>query len=408
MRKIYDRKIKIYYFIAIINCLFLIIIFLSSEENNKLLYKNYAIDISSLNRNLSDVEISFINEKYNLILVDSYNENLSNKKQILIYNLLFSEGNDQLDEKAYAHSIKSPFDKKRIKNKYNNKFLMNIFSKEYENFLLNNLIEKTKDRNFTGILFKDVDFNLTDKIDYAPERYNKNSYNQRILELLNRVKTTLKIDNILVSGLFENISSLPAINFFKNLKFGGMTENFVYSIFKIFNTSNEKIYVKFLNLINDFSSSKLYLAYNKLKGIYSEKLSTEERMYSFISYLFIFKLNVYYLIEDNSLNTPFQYYPEMDVDIGNPVENFSDITFYYDKYIQIYKRKFEKGIIMVNPFPFSKIITFDKYYILLKFSDSIFSLENNNFPSKLEKIKTKQIIIPAYSGVILLEIEQQN
>lgn len=380
----------------------LILTIFLSADNNTISFKNYAIDLSTYN-NISDSQVQFINEKYNLILVNKYNDKFKNKHQILVYNLLFSDENKDLPETAYTHSIKSPFEKKRIKNKNNNKFLMNIFSKEYENFVLNNLVEITKGKQFFGILFKDVNFNLSSFIDYAPDGYDKNKYTEQILYLLKKVKSETNIKNILVSGIYENISSFNSVNFFNNLNYGGITNNFVYSIFKIFNSSNEKIYVKFLNLVNNFSKSNFYIAYNKLKGIYMDKLTVEERLYSFTSYLFIFNPNIYYLIEDLSIKTPVQYYPEMDIDLGNPVESFQDITFYYDKYIQIYKRKFEKGIVMVNPFPFSKIVTLDKYYTKLKFSGSIIDGKENNI--NITKIKAKQIIIPAYSGVILLNNE---
>ncbi len=133
----------------------------------------------------------------------------------------------------------------------------------------------------------------------------------------------------------------------------GVREGFIFHLSS--GTFLELQYWKtLLNYIIEDSGQNFFIAHAKLKKKNGVIAAQNERLFAYTSYLLVKKDTIVYMIEDWGLvtgqNTSLvQYYPEMDVELGKPLENHADIDAYFDPETGLHQRDFERGRVYVNP-----------------------------------------------------------
>jgi hypothetical protein len=94
------------------------------------------------------------------------------------------------------------------------------------------------------------------------------------------------------------------------------------------------------------------------------KENTDSRIFALACYLLgANELSTYNFVDiDNEFSNPLQYYPEYEIDLGNPVDYPNKVVELLDPETNLVIRLFEKGMVIVNPWSYHIDIQLDATY----------------------------------------------
>jgi len=226
--------------------------------------------------------------------------------------------------------------------------------------------------------------------DELPWNYTAESWREGRYKGLAFIKSYLPDKLVIFNGLHSDFGSDSSIT----LTDGGMWEDFA---FVPDSAGTYKGVASWYSAIEcmEKNKEKGSLVLTVKKWGLSEDFQT--RMFSTASYLLISQPNIFLTLSDYAYHTFPQYYPEFEIDLGNPLQS---ITMNVDT---LFFRKFEHGLVIVNPTTTStKTFELEKEYYLITAEGGGFINTEGKCEGKLnyEKI-SGQISLPPISGMVL-------
>ncbi len=152
---------------------------------------------------------------------------------------------------------------------------------------------------------------------------------------------------------------------------------------------------------------------DKIHGVvsYGDANYWKSRIYSFASFLIGYDPDRTVAFSYTANEFTLTYLPEWSLNIGAPVESFSSVLEYKDSGINIFSRKFENALVLVNPYSAAtrEIAVDAGYYLLKKSGDvNIKTIDGRikvaigeNDQLKFEPVSSVQL--QGYSAVILMK-----
>lgn len=386
--------------------------------------QNYVVRFFPGNFTPSNEYLEFIANHYQYIIIPASTHELiseireinPNIKPIFYRNFIFIDTTGaNYPEEYYAHNTTDTSNhnpnQRIIKRERGVMYLMNISSQGWQNEIVNIIDSAINYLDYSGFMVDDCGPGLETRIDFLPDNYtNLETWLAEIKDFLGLIRNEVDNDSIfyVFNGIYNNID-YPNRDFLE-VTDGGIKEGFIFHLSSgIF--IPEDFWVILLNWILTDTQTKYHIASAKILKANGDTATLDERMFAFTSYLLIKNTNVKYSPEDWGLvtglnNSIIQYYPEMDIDLGNPTQSFLDITDAYNLSSHLYERSFDKGKVLVNPSSDSIFYELDKaYYLVIPQGGGIVnnngSYGDNNTSLLFELVNN--ISLPPQSGLVLLD-----
>ena len=285
----------------------------------------------------ADVQIDFVNEHYDYVMTASLNNEVREKvngPKLLLYRSIQGAWGDRHWDWEYVDSNEEMFehgDGKRIKTIWDS-WLMKRKGLwvEYYGVTAANQIY---DFDYDGLFIDSATHKLwAGSLDNMPDGYSDEVWKENTYSALDFVKSNLIDKTVVFNGLHEENGAEKSLDVVD----GGMWEVFAFRRGE--NYVGEETLKGVLDLVNK-NKNKVIILVSKKKGL---TLDVDARMFVLSSYLLVSDDNVVLAMEDLDYNTlNVFYYPEYEVDLGNPLGDY---------YVEgdIYLRDFEKGKVLVN------------------------------------------------------------
>ncbi len=245
--------------------------------------------------------------------------------------------------------------------------------------------------NYDGLFMDSAGHKLnTDELnDPMPWDYSSESWRDTRYTDLSFVKSYLPDKLVIFNGLHSGNGADSSLK----LTDGGMWEDFVYDC----NTGAYKGVGNWWNAItcmqNNRDIAKLILAVKK-PGLVSNDTA---RIFVVASYFLVANENILLTLSDYSYNNTIQYYPEYDIDLGEPKADYQMLSD------TLFMRDFTNGLVLVNPFSDkTKSYVLDKtYYKIYPIGGGIIN-EDGDYDGQLTyDTITGTVTIPPTSALIL-------
>lgn len=385
---------------------------------------------------LTDRQLEFLTQHFDFVLVKgeigkqvvekvrNFAKSANKKIVIVAYtNAMFDFVFKPTDENAYTHNAQG----KRVKETHYAQgwSLLNLRSQEWRQFFVEKSRQKIDRQGFDGIFIDDMGMasglSKIKRIDSPPgygsgsgwRAFSDEEWYQAGYDFLDYVKKELGKNVVIFNGLYHQPPQYDIT--FLEVTDGGMREGFIltgrYDRFL-----SEKAWKKLLNqAIKDINKyNKKFIAACRMQ---KEGATVEDRMFCFTSYLLINKPgHVFY----SPPKCPFGvrgakavemfkkmifevvYFPEMEVDLGAPLEDAGSINEYYDSANKVYKRKYSNGLVVVNPSSQPRKLSLDGAYCLVIPLGGGVVKQDGTYPGKIDYKQVSEVTIPAQSGIILL------
>lgn len=365
-------------------------------------------------------QIKFIAEHYAVTEPQQHNPDVNKIKKynpdihVVMYQNLKASTPTRVDwgtvnqhEDWFMHSTDSLNKDDRIQFKFSSDlWLMNITNPEYVNHWINLATEKLSKNNYDGIFCDDANQILQPGYfaDPLPPDYSDEVMSQAVYDMLKKIKEALPDKIVIFNGLFKiNQGQYTGV---RNLEVtdGGTKEGFVIKTNG--DLISEEEWKSLMDLIlanSNEGKSNLLLDKSMAEG----GISTESRLFCFTSFLLVKdSTTIYGLIDKQYIPSnldagKIQYYPEYDVDLGEPLETKTSIAGYLKN--GVYERNFENGKILVNPSNSTKIVSLGQTYRLVKPIEGGAVTSEGTTDGKLEYEDVNQVTINSQTGIILLK-----
>ncbi len=339
----------------------------NEEENIINLVDKYANISVRIDTKLSDEQVEFINKHYSdvmtPILSNTMRENITAPLLYLYRSIQGTWENfnhfdwDHIDanENMFCHHngerIKTIFDSWLM----DGSDLVDPNSEDRLNHWINYYAEtassQVKDYDYDGLFIDSASHRLSPSVvnGIMPDNYSDEEWKKSRYRALKFIKSYLPNKKVVFNGLHSDNGANKSLDFTD----GGIWEIFAY------NTSTgeyygQKSWENVMKLANYYCDKKLISIVSKKKGL-TEDVGT--RLFIHASYLLVHNKNVRLYISDLNYSTKeILYYPEYMVDMGNPGGD-------YYKSDGLFLRKFENGLVIVNPSENSTLTySLDKQY----------------------------------------------
>ena len=140
-----------------------------------------------------------------------------------------------------------------------------------------------------------------------------------------------------------------------------------------------------------------------LQSYMYDALDYGERSFYLGCYLLVKGHHTYINILSGGPGDNMQYYPEYDIDLGPYAgEPSSDIDDLYDAGAGVYRREYEKGLVMVNPFSLAVSVDLDSSLYLVVPAGGGGVDGAGDYGGSLGYEQTSQVLLGAYEGAVLL------
>lgn len=407
-----NRKATFAHFFFFLLILFLIKDSLVAQSLNDN-HLSYVTRIDFIPENVTDNYIQMLVDRYDYVMtanqqVASKIRSFSETIQIIYYFDTPFSPNADFPESYYAHSSESTNPNQRIKHldilfDYNTYF-MDIFSQEWKDQIVQ-ILELAFQNEFDCAMMDECGPEIESNIDFFPDDYpGLDGYMEELGDLLEYVKSHFPENTIVFNGLLDKLDN----NNIEFLEFmdGGFREGFVFNIF--IDTFLEEVhYITFLDSVIQNTQNKIFIANTKIT--LDRSPTPQERLYAFGSFLLIahdemvYNLIDWMLVDLNNKCSFVQYYPEMDISLGMPIQTAQEsISELQRPESHLYEREFENGWVLVNPSDNTTYIrSFENMY--LKVIPVGGGLLNETDNGHLEYEEIDQISLEPKQGAILLK-----
>jgi hypothetical protein len=183
-----------------------------------------------------------------------------------------------------------------------------------------------------GIFADDATREILWRLDCPPVGFNRENWINSIASMISSVKKAIEPKKLIFNGLKNDHKFLKYAD-------GGMIEGFAHTY------SGYVKKKKWENQIDAMLKSHL----NKKILVISrgEEEDRAARIFSLASFLLGYSKTSYYCYAERYGRVKF--YPEYEIDMGDPIEYPRSVRHLCDKKTGVYSRKFKNGIIIVNP-----------------------------------------------------------
>lgn len=332
-----------------------------------------------------------------------------NFKAIKYTNSIFDYSYKPSDENCYLHNPVSTYLNHRLKDadpatgwglddSDPNNCLKSFFLNSINNDI-NNGVEgvMTDDESALTTRYSSKPYSYSLNREYTESEWN--NYKKNFLSYL---KSNLPGKTVIFNGLYNHVSEGFPLSDFIAVSDGGLKEGFVARVGAYNQFLSEAEWKTMFNLIlTDFQGKdKMFLANCKLK---SPLITDSSRMFCFSSFLLIYsQTNPRTTYSIANIDLPdLQYYPEMDINIGFPIETKNRVEDYLSN--GVYVRKYTAGEIIVNPSSSGKLFTLDRVYSQAQATGGGVIQTDGSFGGNLSFSDVSgSVMVPAKSGIILL------
>lgn len=363
----------------------------------------------------ADDYLDFIAEHYEFVIVPELQPDLMqalldrNPDIRLIYyvNPVFTQPSLDYPEDYYAHSSQSTNYNGRVINERFGTYLMDISAEAWRNEVATSVRRAVEDYGYFGVMADDCGPDISHRVDFVPDDYDVSVWQAEIKGMLSAINDRLDCP-LIFNGIY-NKPEYPGRDLLE-VTDGGVREGFVFNLWNG-EFLPEKHWKIFLNWIIEDTQTDYHIANAKFIKKNGETATTDERMFAFTSYLLVKNDRVIYSPEDWGLvagvdRTLVQYYPEMGIDLGEPLQTDSRLDGYFNPASRLYEREFEKGIVLVNPATEPVTHELGQNYLLVVPQGGGVVNDDGSYGTgnaTLSYRSVSQVIVPSQSGVIILD-----
>jgi hypothetical protein len=285
-------------------------------------------------------------------------------------------------ESWYVHDANTG---SRLVNKDWDWYLMDIGNQAYRTSLANSIKNSlTNNSVFNGVFLDDVWGSVTSDRFYRAGTNETGVVPQSVIDswrenmklLLNEIKTMIGSKLLIINTGAYNTDYL-------DISDGQMYEAFCHANWQPYGEyySNWKYCLD--KMISISKSGKIYLAQSGIQNTATDPQTNKTDRYCFAMFLLGANANSYFYFSKNYRGV--SYFPEWDVDIGDPVENYHIRTG-----TLLYEREYSKGVVMINP------------------SSETVQVKLNGKYKNIDGVVTDTITLGNHEGEILIKISDDT
>ena len=368
---------------------------------------------TKITKKITDAQIGFIDQHYDYVMTPFLTNEIRNKIQnskLILYRSIqgtwtnfnqFDWGHIDSTENMFCHHNGN-----RIKTIWNSWLmdgndLVDNDSPDALNHWVNYFAVTASEQiykfNYDGLFIDSVSHKLSPGVVYnkMPDDYSANNWRDGRYKGLELIKSYFPDKTVIFNGLHSGYGAEKSLS----LTDGGMWETFAFqpSSSKYW---GENKWREVIELTERNSDKKLISIVSKKEHLTSD---IQSRMFILSSYLLVNNHNVFLSMADLDYGDGGEllYYPEYEIDLGSAL----DVYTVNDN--NIYERKFENGIVLVNPNE-TKSGTFylnQDYNKVVPIGGGLIKKDGTYEGSiKYETVNNK-ITLPPISGVVLINRE---
>jgi hypothetical protein len=211
----------------------------------------------------------------------------------------------------------------------------------WQDYIVGNIVEAINSGDYSGVFADNTTLGVQTWMVEVPQPlyyYSETVWNNGMIELLSKIRSKIKPNPLFFNGNVQGMSS----GLLLSESDGGMFEGWCYSHWAGYVT--ESYWIQSLNqsLITRNVFHKIFLS---LGGTKMD--DPDARLFVFSSYLLIQDDSVWYANADTYQS--FAHLPEMNLYLGLPLTTAQSSISELKDPSGVYIRKFEKGIVIVNP-----------------------------------------------------------
>ncbi len=365
----------------------------------------------------SDSYLNFVAERYEFIIVSESQPDLMQSlldhnpdiRLIHYVNPIFTYPIMDYPEDYYAHSSLSTNYNNRVIYDEFGTYLMDISSEGWRDEMAASAKRAVDDYGYYGVMADDCGPDISHRSDFIPDDYDASVWRAEIKGMLSAIND--RLDCLLVFNGIYHDAEYPGRDLLE-VTDGGVREGFVSQLASG-QLLSEEYWKMLLNFIIEDTPTDYHIAHAKFTKKNGETATTDERMFAFTSYLLVKNDRVIYSVEDWGLvtgvdRTLVQYYPEMDIDLGEALQTALRLDDLFNPDSRLYEREFEKGIVFVNPSMEPVTRELVRNYLLVIPQGGGVVNDDGSYGTGNATIsyqRVGQVIIPPQSGVIVINGE---
>ncbi len=388
---------------------------INSEASHKNI--NYINIGTRISKEITDAQIDFVNAHYNYVLTSLLSNEVRNKiqgPQLLLYRSIqgtwtnfnqFDWNHINENENMFCHnsSTKNPNPNNRILTIWNS-WLMDgddLVDKNcsdalnhWINYYAVTASKQVYEFNYDGLFIDSASHNLWPSAVYnlMPDNYSGDKWRDGRYNALKFIKSYFPDKTVIFNGLHAGNGAERSLV----LTDGGMWETFAFQPSSSKYWGEEK-WKEVIELTERNSNEKLISIVSKKKHLTDD---VQSRMFILASYLLVSNPNVSLTMVDLDYGDGGEllYYPEYEINLGNALGAYTIGNN------SIYERRFEKGIVLVNPSNVKShtIILEKEYNAVIPEGGGLIQKDGTCKGSITYEIVNDKIILLPKTGVILI------
>ena len=300
--------------------------------------------------NFNDADIPFIASHFDVI--DTSLDKVNQIKRIKNFNprlkAVFYKDALTHDERAsrdwedwYVHDAQTG---SRLVNKDWGWYLMDIGKQSYRISLANSIRSSlAKNPVFDGVFLDDVWGSVASDLFYRAHSKETGIIPQFIIDtwhsnmkiLLAQIKISISNKLLIINTGYSNADYLVLSN-------GLMYEAFCHANWQSYGEYYPGWQKKLDNMIAVSNSGRIYLAQSGIQKDATDSQTAKTAKYCYSMFLLGANINSHFYFSENYRGVT--YFPEWDIDLGEPLENYHGRPG-----TPLYERKYSKGLVVINP-----------------------------------------------------------
>jgi hypothetical protein len=311
----------------------------------------------------NETDIPFIASRFDLI--DTELKKASQVQKIKSLNpsfkaifykdaLTHDEGASRDWEDWYVHDAQTG---SRLVNKDWGWYLMDIGKQSYRISLANSIRNSLANNPvFDGVFLDDISGSIASDLFYRAHSKETGIIPQFIIDtwhsnmkmLLMQIKMVIPNKLVIINTGYTNTDYFVISD-------GLMYEAFCHANWQSYGKYYPEWQKKLDNMIAVSNSGRIYLAQSGIQKDATDSQTAKTAKYCYSMFLLGANINSHFYFSKNYRGVT--YFPEWDVDVGNPVENYHSRPG-----TPIYEREYSKGLVVINPSAESVLINLEEKY----------------------------------------------